>query len=80
MRFRKGKIVAVTFDDHMQGGSEPMRFFVYGRVGEIKRGWVCIDSWAHIKANQPYDPINEQRFTILRKTIVRAVELVEKTV
>ena len=80
MRFRKGKVVAITFDDHMQGGSEPMRFLVCGRVGAIKKDWVCIDSWAHIEANQPYDPINEHRFTILRKVIISAVELEAKQV
>ena len=32
MRFRRGHIYAVTFDDHVEDGDEPIRFVVYGLV------------------------------------------------
>ncbi len=34
---RKGQIVAVTFDDHTQGGDTPLRFTVYGEDAVVTR-------------------------------------------
>ena len=68
MRFRKGSIMAVTFDDHCKDGSVPITFTVFGRVS---KEFVCIDTWAYADTNVPYDS-NVERYTILRKTILKA--------
>ena len=71
MRFRKGTIMAVTFDDHCKDGSAPITFTVFGRVSKVSKEFVCLDTWAYADTNVPYDD-NVERYTILRKTITKA--------
>ena len=74
MRFRKGTIMAVTFDDHVEDGDAPISFTVYGRIANVTRSFVSIDSWVYTDRSEKHDS-NEKRFTILRKTITRAKRL-----
>lgn len=73
-RLRKGQVVAVEFEDHVEDGSQPELFVVYGEVSEVSRKFVCIDSWAYKDQKLDYD-INEKRFTIVRSAISRIVWL-----
>jgi len=74
MRFRKGTIMAVTFDDHVEDGDAPISFTVYGRIGKVTRAAICIDSWVYTDSNERHDS-NEKRCTILRKVVTRAKRL-----
>lgn len=71
---RKGQIVAVTFDDHTQGGDSPIRFVVYGEVAVVSRSHLAIDSWAYADKRERHDA-NETRYNILRSTIRKVVRL-----
>ena len=74
MRFRKGSIMAVTFDDHVEDGDAPISFVVFGRISKVAKTHICIDSWVYADSNEKHDS-NEKRFTILRKVITRAKKL-----
>ena len=41
-----GQVVQIEFLDHCKGATEPMRFYVWGRVGRIDRVSVTILTWA----------------------------------
>ena len=73
-KFKKGDIVAVTFSDHVEDGSEPIEFVVYGRVAAKTRLSLVVDCWEYLDAKTPYDS-NEKRYTILRRVVSRVVVL-----
>ena len=75
MKFRKNTIMAITFDDHCEDHSEPLRFTVYGLISKVTREYVCIDSWHYTSGLLPCDDPNVKRFTIMRKVIVKAKRL-----
>ena len=74
MRLRKGQIVEVEFLDHVEGGSVPLAFVLYGRVAAITREAVVIDSWCYASSTERYDP-NVNRHTIVRSAIKRVSQL-----
>jgi len=74
MRLRRNQIVAVEFLDHVEGGSEPIRCVVYGRLARIAPDVLVIDSWEYADARKPHDD-NETRFTIVRAAISRVTVL-----
>lgn len=74
-RLRRGQIVAVEFDDHCQGGADPIRFVVYGELAEVTRSHLKIDSWAYADRRAAHDP-NESRFTLVRAAVRRVTVLV----
>jgi len=74
MRLKEGKLMAVRFLDHVEDGSEPADFTVYGRVAKVTDQYVCIDSWVYTDTATPYDR-NVKRFTILRSCVVKAWEV-----
>ncbi len=78
MRFRKGQLVKVVFDDHVQGADTPLRFIVYGRIQSSTKPAIVVDVWHYSDSKVVARDDNVERFTILKKTIVDAVELVEK--
>jgi hypothetical protein len=67
---RRGQIVAVEFLDHIEGGTEPMRFVVYGELAAVGRKALSIDSWAYRDKALPHDR-NERRFVIVRAAVQR---------
>lgn len=75
MTTRRGHIVAVDFSDHVEGGSKPIRFVVYGRVACITRSAVVVDSWEYRDLKHPHDR-NETRYTIVRSAIHKITRLV----
>ncbi len=76
-KFRKGLIVEVEFLDHVEDGSEPISFTVYGRVRQVHRKYVVIEGWAYTDHKIPCDS-NVKFWTLLRSTIVNWWKL-EKT-
>ena len=68
MKLREGKLMAIRFLDHVEDGSEPADFTVYGKVAKVADDYVCIDSWCYSDDKVPYDR-NVKRFTILTSTI-----------
>ena len=72
---KKNTIVAVTFLDHVKGGSEPMRFTLYGRVVTFGNRAIEIGSWVHSNQRKKCDH-NCETYTILRSCIEEIVELV----
>lgn len=75
MVVRRNQIVAIEFSDHVQDGSKPIRFVVYGRVACVTRTAIVVDSWEYRDTKKPYDR-NESRFTIVRSTIHKITRLV----
>ena len=76
MKLQQGKLMAIRFLDHVEDGSEPAEFIVYGRVAKVAEAYVCIDSWVYSDNDKPYDS-NVKRFTLLRSCIVKAWGLKE---
>ena len=74
MRYRIGSMMMLTFDDHVEDGSAPIRCVVVGRVAKVTKEYVCIDSWYMDDPDTPYDS-NTKRFTILRKVVIKAKRL-----
>jgi len=77
-RFRRGQIVAVTFLDHVEDGSDPEEFTIYGRLAEVSRRHICVDCWAYVDSTKAHDD-NVKRFTIVRSAIVTWDKLVPVT-
>lgn len=75
MTIRRGWLVAVEFSDHVDGGSKPERFVVYGRVAKITRREICIDSWDYRDTKRPFDRQNETRYTIIRAAVHKITRL-----
>jgi len=76
-RFRVGMEVRVRFLDHVEDGSAPEDFTIYGRIGKVDRKYICIDCWAYTDANTAHDD-NVKRFVILRSAIISWSKLVEE--
>lgn len=76
MSLRRGQIVKVVFWDHVEGGSRPIKFAIYGELSAIDRRSICVDAWAYANGRRAHDPRNETRFTILRSTIESVTRLV----
>lgn len=77
MQLRKGQLVAVTFLDHVEDGSEPMTFIVYGELSEVSKAHICVDCWCYYDPAVPHDA-NEKRYTILRSTILHVSQLARR--
>ena len=73
-KIREGKLMAIQFLDHVEDGSEPADFTVYGKVAKVAGNHVCIDSWCYTDPKEAYDR-NVKRFTILTEVILKAWEL-----
>ena len=69
MKLRMGMIVAVEFADHVEGGSSPAKFTVYGRLSKINKIALCVDTWCYTNKKTPYDT-NVVRYTIVRGAIL----------
>ena len=72
---RKNQLVAVEFSDHVQDGSRPIRFVVYGRVAHVTSTALVVDSWEYKDTRTKHDR-NEQRYTIVRSAIHQVTRLV----
>jgi hypothetical protein len=76
-QFRKGMVVRVKFLDHVEDGSEPEEFIVFGQIAEVNRKYICVDSWKYANNGISYDD-NVKRFTLLRSTILEWKKLIEE--
>lgn len=76
-QFRKGMVVKVKFLDHVEDGSEPEEFVVFGQIAEVNRKYICVDSWKYANNGISYDD-NVKRFTLLRSTILEWKKLIEE--
>lgn len=76
-QFRKGMVVKVKFSDHVEDGSEPEEFIVFGQIAEVHRKYICVDSWKYANNVTEYDD-NVKRFTLLRSTILEWKRLIEE--
>lgn len=74
-----GDIVAIRFEDHVEGTDNCCVFFVYGRVAKVAANSYTIDSWAleDPKQDRDADRENIHTFTILRGVILE-VEILKK--
>jgi hypothetical protein len=73
---RVGWIVAVTLLDHVEDGSEPLLFTVYGRVSKVTRDYLCVDCWEYT-GRRKHDR-NCKRYTIVRSAIQGITQLIAK--
>lgn len=69
-----GDISECSFLDHVEDGSEPIEFTVWGRVESINKKRIVIVSWAYQDGVKRDDP-NEKRWTIVRSTVTKLVKL-----
>ena len=76
MRLKRGMIVAVEFADHMEGGSSPAKFTVYGRLSRINKLAICVDCWCYTNKKTKHDH-NVTRYTIVRGAIFKIHTLKE---
>lgn len=76
-QFRRGMVVRVKFLDHVEDGSEPEEFIVFGQIAEVNRKYICVDSWKYANNGISYDD-NVKRFTLLRSTILEWKKLIEE--
>ena len=74
MKYTVGKEYKVRFQDHVEDSKEPMEFIVYGTCLKASRSYFVIGCW--VDADNPgSDPVNEKVFTILKKAVVKAEEM-----
>lgn len=76
MRLRRGQVVCVRLLDHVEDGSAPIEFDVYGRLGEVHPDCLCVDAWAYADRRKSTDD-NVKRFTIVRSAIKSVTQLRE---
>ena len=76
MQLKNGMIVAVEFMDHVESGSNPVKFTVYGRLSRITKIALCVDCWCYTNKKISYDR-NVTRYTIVRGAILKISELRE---
>jgi hypothetical protein len=76
-RLRVGDEVRVRFLDHVEDGSEPIEFVVYGRVADMNSSKIVVDSWAYADGARGYDS-NVKRYCLLRKVVLGVDVLVER--
>tara|TARA_R100000750_G_scaffold13798_1_gene8902 strand:+ start:1311 stop:1529 length:219 start_codon:yes stop_codon:yes gene_type:complete len=62
-----GNTVQVEFWDHCKGATEPMRFYVWGRVSKINKHYVVIQTWAN--TDNLENDHNVETFCLLRSCI-----------
>jgi hypothetical protein len=74
MRLRTGSTVEIEFLDHVENGSVPARFTVYGRLSKITKRALCVDCWCYSNRKIMYDS-NVNRFTIVRSAITKIYAL-----
>jgi hypothetical protein len=67
-RFRKGIIVEVEFLDHVEDSDSPLTFTVFGRIVDVQRKFLVIESWTYSDPKTPKDS-NNKTWVILRSTI-----------
>lgn len=63
----KGKIYRIEFLDHVQDGSKPIKFEVFGRVAKITKTSVTLLTWGYTKRLTRDE--NTNYFTIVRSAI-----------
>jgi len=73
-RLRKGMEVAVVFDDHVEDFAQPLLFIVYGRLVEVQRKYLVIESWTYADIKVTRDS-NVKFWTVLRSAIRNCYEL-----
>lgn len=69
--------VAVVFYDHVEDSNQPLQFIVYGRLAEIKRKYLVIESWTYADTKITRDD-NVKFWTIMRSAIVECHQLERK--
>lgn len=76
-RFRKGMIVEVEFLDHVEDGNEPIAFTAYGRLVDVQRKFIIVESWAYFDTKIIRDS-NVKFWVILRSAITQWYQLERK--
>ena len=71
--FRKGQVVEVEFLDHVEGGEEPLKFVVYGRIQRVDRKSITVICWGY--TDDTALDSNNNYFTIIRSTIINWYKL-----
>lgn len=77
MRYYKGMVVEIEFSDHVEDGSEPMDFVVYGKIVQVEKRFLVIESWAYSDPKLIRDD-NVKFWTILRSAIKNSYQLERK--
>jgi len=76
-RFRKGMTVEIEFLDHVEDGNEPMAFTAYGRLVEVQRKFLVVESWTYSDTKIIRDS-NVKSWVILRSAIINWYQLDRK--
>ena len=65
---KPGDVVECVFLDHVEDGTDPIKFTVWGRLEKITRTKLVIASWAYEDGEAREDG-NEKRWTIVRSAV-----------
>ena len=78
MKIKVGDIAAITFLDHAENYSVPIRCIVYGRVKKMSRRAIVVCSWDFAGKPPPNsDPESVEIFTVVRSAIENIDRLVK---
>ena len=69
---KPGQRVAITFLDHCEGSTKPIRFCVFGKVAKVGKESIAVNSWAYPNKDHKGDG-NEATFCI----VTSAIETIE---
>jgi len=70
-------IVEVEFLDHVEDGNEPIAFTAYGRLVDVQRKFIIVESWAYFDTKIIRDS-NVKFWVILRSAITQWYQLERK--
>jgi hypothetical protein len=69
-RVKAGTVVAIEFDDHVQGADYVIRCVVYGRVHKCSPEHITVKCWDYAKPTAELDH-NVEIFTIMQSAITK---------
>lgn len=71
---RRGQLLEVEFEDHVEGAAQTYRFVVTGRLAKATRTTLLVDVWRYADDRTAFDS-NMTRFAIVRSAIHRITRL-----
>ena len=77
-RVKAQTVVAIEFQDHVQGHHEPIHCVVFGRVHSCTPKHICVKSWDYLKPVAELDG-NIETFTIIQSTITKLTRYHEQS-
>jgi len=74
MKLRRGQIIRVAFDDHVENSNKSHSFTAHGKLVGISKKCLTIDAWYDTRkrpTRRYFDSENYTRWTILRVAITK---------